>query len=281
MDIKYTKDGKKVAVIGKLNNEQWIVQEIFVANGKEFPAGENFTTKTLLDEPAETWQTRHNRETELQKEKLKDRIKQLDSEACIIKRKARAGELINRITKKYQDINIAEFETLVAFMMGQITHIVIKDWRTFRVLSLIDTLENVDNHGSWSSFDGLKLVTLFGCNSSGERWGENKSFSKESFCLEWRINQYRDGSGSETIIYPCTSHEEAVKLIDNLVAKKEKATAELIELKEKYNLKHPTMKKIQAYKKEVIKGKKETIKNCKGKLNAAEQELGEAIRRLN
>ena len=49
MEIKYTKDGKKVAILGKLNDTTWIVQEIFILNGQELPCGENFTTKTLLD----------------------------------------------------------------------------------------------------------------------------------------------------------------------------------------------------------------------------------------
>src|SRR6476659_8101217 len=41
-DIKYTDDGKKVMVVGKLNAQQTIVQEIFVSAGQEIPSGENF-----------------------------------------------------------------------------------------------------------------------------------------------------------------------------------------------------------------------------------------------
>lgn len=39
-DIKYTGDGKKVLVVGKLNAIQTIVQEIFVSAGQEIPSGE-------------------------------------------------------------------------------------------------------------------------------------------------------------------------------------------------------------------------------------------------
>ena len=55
MDYKFTKDGKKVVVIGKLNNQETIVQEIFVVNGGEVPGGENFVAKGLLDNPGISW----------------------------------------------------------------------------------------------------------------------------------------------------------------------------------------------------------------------------------
>lgn len=57
-NIKYTKEGKKVAIVGKINNTQWIVQEIFVSGDNEFPSGENFVVTSLLDVPAETYQSR-------------------------------------------------------------------------------------------------------------------------------------------------------------------------------------------------------------------------------
>ena len=55
--IKYTTDGKKVVVIGDLNQTEKIVQEIFVTeDGAEIPSGERFVVKSLLDEPAKSWQ---------------------------------------------------------------------------------------------------------------------------------------------------------------------------------------------------------------------------------
>ncbi|HEI9857545.1 TPA: hypothetical protein SLO96_000850 [Proteus mirabilis] len=52
METKFLSDGRKVAVLGKLNTTESIVQEIFVTDsGVEIPSGENFTTKSLHDEP--------------------------------------------------------------------------------------------------------------------------------------------------------------------------------------------------------------------------------------
>ena len=61
-EYKYTTDGKKVIVVGNLNSQEKIVQEIFIVNGNEIPSGENFVAKSLHDAPAVSW-----KETELQK----------------------------------------------------------------------------------------------------------------------------------------------------------------------------------------------------------------------
>lgn len=54
--IKYTTDGRKVVVIGDLNQTEKIVQEIFVTkDGDEIPSGERFVVKSLLDAPAKSW----------------------------------------------------------------------------------------------------------------------------------------------------------------------------------------------------------------------------------
>lgn len=246
MDTKYTKDGKKVAVIGKLNNEQWIVQEIFVTNGKEFPAGENFTTKTLLDEPAETWQIKQARELEQSKEKIKLSIKKLEDKRAIILRKSRVAELINRNTDTYSNIDLGQLDTLMDFMAGKITHLIVKDYHGYEIKDIIDSVEAIDNCGYRKSLDGLRLVSLFGCSTRGQRYKEGKdAFSCR---LDWRINRYRDDSGhSWDEVIPCKSHEEAVALVDELVSQEDKATKGLIALKEKYNLDHPIEEKIQAY----------------------------------
>ena len=64
-DIKYTNDGKKVLIVGKLNSQETIVQEIFVSAGQEIPSGENFVVKSLHDAPAESWKEKNLRELSL------------------------------------------------------------------------------------------------------------------------------------------------------------------------------------------------------------------------
>lgn len=87
-------------------------------------------------------------------------------------------------------------ENLEAFIEGRVTHVVIEEWSDFKAVP-IDILQYHED-SAWSrktAPNGVKLVTLFG-NSNGN--------------LQWRVNEYKDGSGSSwKRIEPCMSLEEA------------------------------------------------------------------------
>ena len=56
METKFLSDGRKVVVVGALNNQETIVQEVFVTQqGDEIPGGERFVVKSLHDQPVESW----------------------------------------------------------------------------------------------------------------------------------------------------------------------------------------------------------------------------------
>ena len=67
MEIKFTTDGKKVIVIGSLNSQEKIVQEIFIVGGSEIPSGEHFVVKSLHDAPAVSWKEKNIKEIEVNK----------------------------------------------------------------------------------------------------------------------------------------------------------------------------------------------------------------------
>ncbi|EIW8528400.1 hypothetical protein ACJ5X2_003857 [Klebsiella quasipneumoniae] len=70
MEIKYLSDGRKVVVVGQLNQTETIVQEVFVTEaGDELPGGERFVTKSLHDVPVESW---YSREVNQITQKIKD-----------------------------------------------------------------------------------------------------------------------------------------------------------------------------------------------------------------
>ena len=71
-NIKYTTDGRKVVIIGDLNQTEKIVQEIFVTeDGAEIPSGERFVVKSLLDTPAKSWKEKNIADLEARYEKDK------------------------------------------------------------------------------------------------------------------------------------------------------------------------------------------------------------------
>ena len=269
IEFKYTRDGKKVVVLGKLNSQQWIVQEVFISNGQEFPSGESFIETTLLDEPAETWQVRREKEIEKRANRLEESIKRLNNNVAILERKATVAQLINRATDRYQNIDLAQLDTLFAFVSGQITHIITTHWHDYKIESLVDAVEATDSSGySGVRCDGLRLVSLFGCNTNGERYEKDRSFS-----LDWKINQYRDGSGSGwDAIYPCKSFDEAVSTLDELIAT-ENVTDKLIQLKQKYGLKNPSDEKIAEYRNLCVESKKKSVEKAQLEVEKLKNEL--------
>ena len=58
-DCKYLSDGRKVVVVGVLNQTETIVQEVFVTkSGDEIPSGERFVVKSLHDAPVLSYKTK-------------------------------------------------------------------------------------------------------------------------------------------------------------------------------------------------------------------------------
>ncbi|MDD5589039.1 MAG: hypothetical protein PHP92_03190 [Candidatus Nanoarchaeia archaeon] len=272
-NIKYTKDGKKVIVLGKLNNEQWIVQEIYVSGNQEIPMGESFVERTLLDEPAETWEKRELKRQKDQLEEIKKRILHFDEECKLKSLKSKAYILTNQIIEQYQNINIDELDTFISFITGQITHIVINNYSKYEIIPLPEVLASLDNCGYSVDFEGLKLISLFGCAEDGKRRGEDK----KNYALNYKINTYRDGSGYDTTIYPCKSYDEARKLIDNFLLEKEEISEEDIETKKEYNLNYPSEEKIKILKDKIIKNKQDSIEKVKRELELKNKELSELL----
>lgn len=199
-DIKYTSDGKKVLVVGKLNAEQTIVQEIFVSAGQEIPSGENFVVKSLHDAPAESWKEKNLRELELrydkQKKDLEQQINQQHQHLSIIKDKAKhhADALFKFVDKADE----GSLDLLKKVMSGQITHIFVSGYspEIFEWDGGKGVYDEERDYGR-VEIKGIKLLSLYGY-SDGD--------------LEYRLHTYRDGSGGSQQVFPVCSYEEALKL---------------------------------------------------------------------
>jgi hypothetical protein len=234
--------------LGKLNDTQWIVQEIFVTNGQEFPAGSNFVESTLLDAPAKTWQQTHAEDIESRVARAEADYARVLNECKAVQVKAKVQRLINRCVEAYPSIDVEQLDTLFAILSGEIAHVVTVKYDKMEILTLADALAYIDtDYGK--HFEGLKLVSLFGVKEDGSRYGEKAG---NPFALNWRINQYSDGSGIWSAIYPCRSHAEAVKTIDRLCGESQNVTDNQVALKAQYGLVNPSEERIAAYRKQQL-----------------------------
>lgn len=198
-NYKYTNDGKKVVIIGKLNAQETIVQEVFVSNGNEIPSGENFVVKSLHDAPSESWKEKRIREIE---ESYDRQVKEWDRRLEQSRRELdgaqeKASLRADALFKFSENANDDQLDLLRDFLAGKITHFAfLCSYSPDIVTCEENKVYQTDNDYGRIKIEGMKLVTLFG-NSDGS--------------LEYRISEYRCGSGCSSTVIPCRSREEAVE----------------------------------------------------------------------
>lgn len=185
MEIKYTSDGKKVAIVGKLNTVETIVQEIFVTkDGAEIHSGENFVVKSLHDAPVISWKENRIKEIDVQyKKDVEIREKELQQlKEKHINAVKQAEAKIQYLYDLVRNFNPEACKMLELFIANKINYIV-------HGYAITTSLEFYSNY-----YESLKLISLFG-GSKGD--------------LSYKINDYRDGSGGYSEIAIFETEQEA------------------------------------------------------------------------
>jgi len=200
MDCKYLSDGRKVVVVGALNNQETIVQEIFVAkNGDEIPGGERFVVKSLHDQPVKSYKEKAAEKAEQQEAECRAKIERLNIEERALRMQIAARkDIFKSSTRLASILNEQELDRLAMFMSGDIEYVVINSYAIRNPVKFIDIIQDIDRLGYSVRYEGLKLISMLG-SSEGD--------------ISYRINQYRDGSGGWDEIVPFSSHEQAVKYL--------------------------------------------------------------------
>lgn len=209
MSYKFTSDGRKVAVIGSLNAKETIVQEIFVTDDTEFPAGEHFVVKTLLDAPAETYKAKEEKRVEQRVKELERERDTLSKEISAMRVKMTAVAAKLKWTSAITDTELdVVFDQIKNFISGEITHIIFYGYEIRIEQVGIDSFAKYEHNHGCQSFDGIRLLSLFGeCNGR--------------LAMDWRMNSYRDGSGSFQKFIPCKSLQEAVEKAKEIIYSKD------------------------------------------------------------
>lgn len=229
-NIKYTTDGRKVAIIGKLNNTETIVQEIYVSKGNEIPAGENFVVKSLLDAPAKSWkiddleklEARYKKEKDYYSSEIDRLRKSLQEKRNLLSSK------INWIGEVLKNADQSAFELLADYITGKITHIIVDINCDTHIVEIDKFNELYENK--------LRLVSIYG--------SDNGTF-------KYKIGQYYDFSGSHQEFIPCKSLDEAIDKLKVAVLSKP-VSIDRIEIGKKYGFSFPE-NEVEEFKKSRIK----------------------------
>lgn len=269
-EYKYTTDGKKVIVVGNLNSQEKIVQEIFISNGNEFPSGENFVVKSLHDTPVVSWKETKLKELEaryekdqkhwdLQIEKLNnDRSLAYDSLSARVK-------WLRNIAKEPREEEFKKVVNQIADFLSNTEKWVFtsdySDWYLEKfneegVNYLIDRYES--SYGR-RRFDSMRLLSLYG-RSDGS--------------LVFRINDYSDGSGSDKDVLFFKSKEEGMEFIQNKFDELEKYSDSALKISEKFKLKLDD-EKFNAYKSNKKDSIERQVKELEDRLNVLKSQINE------
>lgn len=230
--IKYTTDGKKVVVLGNLNSQEKIVQEVFVVDGSEIPSGEHFIVKSLHDAPAISWKEKHLQEIEEKYDKTYNQKNQEYVKMCddydfktkIIKEK------LTFLRKLENSISEQKLNQLVDFISGDVKFIVVERYGDLEISEYDSSIATKE----YGRFDSVRLLSIFG-RTDGD--------------LQYKMNQYYDGSGSWYNVHPCKTMDDALSILkDKFYVLLEKGlTDSLLKVSQKYDIEIPK-DKMEEYK---------------------------------
>jgi len=210
MEQKFLSDGRKVVVVGQLNNTEWIVQEVFVSSaGDELPSGERFVTKSLHDAPVETWKNKEEKKLEESLKSLKQKQEEIQNSIGRLGREREAYEKAFKSTKRLYDtlstqMDEGAFELMCDVMSGNIKYVVdASDYSIPEPKLFMEQLKYPDGYNM-----EIKLISLFG-RSDGS--------------LTYKLGQDYDGSGgNRDVIFIKTDEELAKYYTDKVKAIYEK-----------------------------------------------------------
>lgn len=226
-NIMYTTDGRKVAVIGKLNNQETIVQEIFVTkDGSEIPAGENFLVRALVPEPVKSWKekdiadwdARHKRE----RARLEEDIKKLERARSELRLK------LNDVIASLKTDQTAALQHFADVVTGQFKWVVKCSYGAPRICPAEALDATYFDYGSVE----LKALTV---------WGKTNG--------DWffRLNRYSDGSGNSGDVYLFKTEAEALAKAKEIILQRNRLDAESIALAAKHGWELPADKVAEFY----------------------------------
>lgn len=254
--IKYTTDGKKVVVIGDLNQTEKIVQEIYVTDdGCEIPQGERFVVTSLLDSPAKSWkekeldrlESRYERESKAWETKIYQLIKEKESAYAALSNRVK---WLRNVAKEPQmkSLNIV-LNTIADFMDGSVKWVLINDWSYGYVLEKFDDngISNIMNNTESGDCGSMRLLSLFG-DSNGN--------------FDFKVSNYSDGSGSDKRVLFFRSRDEALKHIQDKINNKSEYNCSDLETLKKYQL-NIDMEKYNKYQEGLIKNSSKRIEDLK------------------
>jgi len=193
-------------VVGALNNQETIVQEVFVTQqGDEIPGGERFIAKSLHDTPVETYLSKEKARQEFALEKAKANLESINREVSETRNKLNLYRDQLKQVKAFTDhIEEQDLSHFIDVMTGQLNYAVQADYRIPTIHRFSEYMSVIDNYYGNRKYEGMKSMTVLG-NSDG----------RIGLC----VNRYGDGSGGNSDVTFFKTYEEAKAFVKSCAMK--------------------------------------------------------------
>lgn len=191
METKYLSDGRKVVIIGNLNQQEVIVQEVFVSDsGDELPSGERFVVKSVHDAPVKSYK---KKEEERQDAALKKIKVDIDN----AKRELREAKMSIAAHKDIAKNNLLAIESIKCFsdsdldlissvMTGNVKWCVDCGYNWYKPQAFSGAVYEYDGYSNYGcetrKYEGIKMITMMGVSRGKFRFN---------------LNSWSDGSGGD------------------------------------------------------------------------------------
>lgn len=206
METKFLSDGRKVVIVGQLNNQETIVQEVFVTvAGDELPGGERFVVKSLHDVPVESYLSKEKARQESALAKAKAAIESVNCEITDTRNKLSMYRDTLKQVKEFVDhIDEQDLTHFIDVMTGQLNYAVRDNYRIPEIENFSEYMSVIDNHYGNKKYEGLKLISVLG-NSDGR--------------IGLRVNRWGDGSGGYSDVTFFKTYDEAREFVKSSALK--------------------------------------------------------------
>lgn len=203
METKFLSDGRKVVIVGQLNNTETIVQEVFVTQtGDELPGGERFVVKSLHDQPVESWLSREKVKQEKSLADAKSKIEQINKEIGDLRNTLSFWkEMVKQVRAFSEYIDEAQLDHFADVMTGQVRFAIRRDYNLPSIERFEDFMSSIDNYYGRKNFEGIKMLSVLG-STNGD--------------IALRVNRYSDGSGGSDTVEFYKTIEEARQCVKRI-----------------------------------------------------------------
>lgn len=257
--MKYLSDGHAVEVVATLPMDRGFVVDPCVEDpetGEPVLLGELMIVEDIYDKPPVEYIDREIRDKRMKLNAVHEELRLIEQECRLAQ--AERKRLLEKLKQ------VPALRRIEDFLDGKITHVVSRQYGRIHITPIGEMVCESDREFR-NNPKSLKLMTLY-----GQQPGD----------LSFRVNQYKDGSGSSSSEYeafPCCSEEEA-KIVAGQMIDEQVADAKGYYLEEAVKaadkIGHPVpdalrevirMKSIERHRNEVEEARK--------KLHALEQQL--------